>query len=332
MPFQKARPQQFDQYWQTADIWQSETVERMTSELRKAGYTIPRSYRKLKITALFKRKQLDHFCYENCSVKELKKFAIDRQLLPSGVKRPSKFKLAKVLLAGDAEPTFNRFLDLPPELRTWIYYRYMDDFMALDTDARMQIEPLQDPSQPPLARLSTVLRAEVLPIFYAEGTFEIKFRAPIRPHTAAGKMQAGNPFRYRIEDGSNLFLSNVAQNEHIADLRNVIITFNDLNYRRRYYLRAALPETELKIFVDTGGKGYNLDVHLPERKAQWEEDNRYTKNAGKYTPAPEDKAFMQQVRHDVQDLLGKVFSDEGSNGFRQEDFYRISRVVEQGET
>ncbi|GIZ43349.1 hypothetical protein CKM354_000658100 [Cercospora kikuchii] len=111
----------------------------------------------------WQRRQLD---YGRCTVAELRTFSVQRGIVDSRVARKlrSKELVSKLHEADDGE-TFNRFLDLPAELRLYIYELYFESFET-------QERPLPAPYPIPLAHVSSLLRKEVLPVYYDVCTFE----------------------------------------------------------------------------------------------------------------------------------------------------------------
>jgi hypothetical protein len=72
----------------------------------------------------------------------------------------------------DDEPSFARFLQLPPELRVMTYEYYID---SLGTAPSVH-------SQPHLTRTSHLVRQEALPLFYARSTFGATLNMWTRPN------------------------------------------------------------------------------------------------------------------------------------------------------
>ncbi|KAK5718091.1 hypothetical protein LTR17_015879 [Elasticomyces elasticus] len=66
----------------------------------------------------------------------------------------------------DHAPRFQRFLELPPELRTQIFEYYI---------AAFTLGGLHAPTMPPATRICRQLRNEVLPLFFTNCTFDIHF-------------------------------------------------------------------------------------------------------------------------------------------------------------
>jgi hypothetical protein len=101
------------------------------------------------------------------------------------------------LIQADRDRTFNRFSELPAELRKSVYEYYIADWMS---------DALYVPSQPPLARINRLIRSEVLPLFYSECRFILYFEQVKR-----------NQPHLRPNDDSNFFLSNVSAS-HLSDI------------------------------------------------------------------------------------------------------------------
>jgi hypothetical protein len=144
--------------------------------------------------------------YENCTIAELETFVERRRLatptedtyhvhdLPSTIDlRPThdrqlrrqtrgqkiealrakakKAAYIKVLLDADDTAVFDRFFELPPEVRKIVYKKHYDDFPYLLL-----------PHQPPLTLASKLLRAEALPSFFEQTTFALRFKVFTRAH------------------------------------------------------------------------------------------------------------------------------------------------------
>ena len=142
----------------------------LRSELQGIGYKPKKSASRADLVALLKHAHLGHICYDNCAFDELKRFALDRGLV-SKKAGPASARLVSLLLKADMNPTFNRFSDLPPELRVRIYNLYMADF---------SISSFQHPVDPPLTRTNRLIRSESLPIFYQRCTFRLAISGQAR--------------------------------------------------------------------------------------------------------------------------------------------------------
>lgn len=106
--------------------------------------------------------------YESCEDFELRRFVHDRKLLTVAAPLQQIIKrdvLIELLKTADDQQSFDKFLDLPPELRERIAKYYIREFGAA----------LTFPTQPPLARTSRLVRREVLPLFYQRCVFELHY-------------------------------------------------------------------------------------------------------------------------------------------------------------
>ena len=152
------------------DYWKSTKYNRfsretMEAELGSRGYDLTKRVTEQKLHTLMLRVKRDLPNYDACSDQELETSAKDRRVIPTKI--ISRRTLTQALDRADREKTFNRFFDLPAELRNRIYAEYVRDFL----------QPLRQPAQPPLAKVSRQLLREVPPIFHQECIFECEFVA-----------------------------------------------------------------------------------------------------------------------------------------------------------
>lgn len=123
-------------------------------------------------------------CYDGDSKQVLRTFCRQRRLANSlqGANKPA---LIEALEDADEKATFDRFLDLPPELRVAIYRLHYEDFDLRDncTDGIVSHNELTYPSAPAITQVCSLVRRESLPIFYQVPTFV--FLLMTRPRTAA---------------------------------------------------------------------------------------------------------------------------------------------------
>ncbi|KAK5171386.1 uncharacterized protein LTR77_004530 [Saxophila tyrrhenica] len=93
----------------------------------------------------------------------LRGFMHSRGLSIPGGGKGYRHGLQQALVTADDNPTFDRFLDLPPELRMMIYTFHFADYPR----------PMHAPEQPPVTRVSSLIRKEALPIFYFTLPFQL---------------------------------------------------------------------------------------------------------------------------------------------------------------
>ena len=128
--------------------------------LDERGFFYKRGVSRERLVALLNRSDRGLLSYERCPVSELRQFCVDRKLVKK--QRAGKAELAAALEQADDDPEFHCFSDLAPELRLIVYGHYLES-----------IEQGTAPTQPPLARVSRMLREEALPVFYGEHRFLI---------------------------------------------------------------------------------------------------------------------------------------------------------------
>ncbi|KAK4575368.1 hypothetical protein LTR86_001222 [Recurvomyces mirabilis] len=159
-----------DKYWKPGGGRQDKT--RMVARLRGAGYGVSKHASSDSLYSMTLRIDAHQMCYDRCSSSELLKFKKDRNVTVTfsdkQLKDPKAMRTAveHALYAADREIKFERFRELPPELRNSIYVFAMAHFP----------DQLITPSIPPLARVCTQMRSEVLPLFYTSHSFLMEYQ------------------------------------------------------------------------------------------------------------------------------------------------------------
>lgn len=185
-------------YWAIGDIaydvkWKEEDFKRKDWVDLISGPVTARV-----VTDRANRKERGLLDYDNCSLAELEAFIEARRLNPPGntnappapstaatrtfrntrarQDRNDQLEAARLkarkaacvaaLQAADDTAVFDKFLDLPPELRTIVYQKYHESHPPLEAM----------PHEPPLTLASKLLRYESLPFFYSESTFVLRLR------------------------------------------------------------------------------------------------------------------------------------------------------------
>lgn len=147
-------------YWKLRDYsWLSQSF--LKKHLDERGYAHTPSAGKARLLHLASRQQRGLLAYDGCNIQELITFSLQRRLDTSDLPRnPTKLQLRRVLEQADEEDTFDRFTDLPAELRHYIYTLHFQPFPIM-----------YGPEQPPIARTSTLIRKEALSTLYKTCTF-----------------------------------------------------------------------------------------------------------------------------------------------------------------
>ena len=167
--------------------------------------------------------------YEDCSAAELLNFIQSRGLnisistLPDlstndtlhidesdlEILESNKKDHIAILQKADDAATFNKFLELAPELRTIIYEKYHENFVKLPTL----------PQQPPLAFVSKQIRAEALPIFFAESTFILRLHENVQDNALNRTPLAVST--YNARNDSDLLTSSALSAHHLSRITRI---------------------------------------------------------------------------------------------------------------
>ncbi|OQN99105.1 hypothetical protein B0A48_14966 [Cryoendolithus antarcticus] len=174
--------------------------------LSERGYSVPPSTGDHMLHKLLERSEryLPH--YRSCTPVELRTFVAARHL-SEGIaitQHTRRSTLERLLAEADEDPMFERFLDLPPELRELIYEYYFAnsqdrtvDLWPKHTDDQ-DLQPSIMPSEttqpldtsfadlPPLLYCYHQVRAEALPVFWKCFRFSAKLTAAHGSETGNG--------------------------------------------------------------------------------------------------------------------------------------------------
>lgn len=146
----------------------------------------PESMTLVRITDLLRRTSRGMLYYERCCISELTVSVADRHLtLPTRARVTSNLLISILEHAGD-HLNFDRFTDLPPELRVRIYENHFMSF-RFAPNFRCHVivgVPLRH-AQPPLALVSGGIRHETLSIFHSTCMFtDMKTRSLVEKAVA----------------------------------------------------------------------------------------------------------------------------------------------------
>jgi hypothetical protein len=144
----------------------------------------------------------------------------------------------------DDEPSFARFLQLPPELTVMIYEYHID---SLGTIPSVH-------SQPPLTRTSRLVRQEALPLFYARSTFGATLDIWTHPNDQGlitHLDQSTEDMLRNIDDDNFPLITKVKLllNFNIRPIRRFEITFDFTqwdDFARAVRIERVMPRAEMK--------------------------------------------------------------------------------------
>lgn len=156
------------------DYWKLDTGivlsgRNLRENLREKNFSVLKSVNKARLRVLYARCQRGLPSYEGMSLRELRFYATRHALTisPKATTTVIKTQLEKA----DDDATFDRFSDLPPELRRMAFQYYYDS-LPFDTEAdNMYAQNVRYP--PPVTRTSHMFRRESLPFFYDRCDFGI---------------------------------------------------------------------------------------------------------------------------------------------------------------
>ncbi|KAF7191922.1 hypothetical protein HII31_06732 [Pseudocercospora fuligena] len=164
------------------DLW-----SKVRNELKSKGTSI-RSYAPdAYLKHLNMRMECGLVLYETCTIEELQGFCARRGIpipLSDSLTTPARKQRSLItrLKTADKKTDFQRFLDLPPELRVQIYVHYF-------TQVRNSL-PAEDKdqafSQPPITTVSRIIRKEALPEYYKIFTPSFEFVTTVTTHAFLG--------------------------------------------------------------------------------------------------------------------------------------------------
>jgi hypothetical protein len=187
------QPVRNNEYWML-DSGRSVSTSMLLERLKSKNYN-HNSKQRARLQMLYIRCQRGLTSYEGFSARELKSFITQRALSIDLGKKPTVPGLRKLLEKADDDATFDRFLDLPPEIRQQIFTHYFDSLNDSYNHSPKE-------GQPPIALACRQTRQEALPLFYSR----CRFAFDSQSYTTLGK-------EYRIPKHSADFLKNTSNDD-----------------------------------------------------------------------------------------------------------------------
>ncbi|KAK4549763.1 hypothetical protein LTR36_005064 [Oleoguttula mirabilis] len=295
----------YDEYWRLS-TYKRTTTDELRRRLETKGHQIKKSASKAELITLAHRDDCGHFCYDRCTEAELVKFATVRGVNIVGVRlqgniapgMPPKAPRASSTIAArlvkvDNDRTFDRFLDLPAELRNRVYYYYYISAFP---------QKLTLPTAPPLARASKQLETEVLPVFYGTRTIHVTFER----HAITMTKYAAE---FKATDKTALFLRQLSR-ESVSEIRSLWVSLET-------WWKKTNKEHDSRVIC-------TMDITLDRLLG-------YTlKVAG---PMDGSGAKVQELRSGMQERAAKVLEAVAARGgakkLRLEDVYALGKAAEE---
>lgn len=200
-----------DNYWKldSGFHWQKRGLREKLSKNKPSGFKIGCG-NTARLRTLYVRHQRGLLSFEGLPLQELRQFATLRCITvdPNAAATVVKAQLEKA----DNEATFDRFADLPPEVRH-IILQYHFEFLRSSTWALRKY-------QPPITMVSHMIRHESLPLFYDYcGRLEIVSDGPITV-----------PYKLNPSLATAKFLQSTPAHL-LARIKSLQLTFTNLDFR-----------------------------------------------------------------------------------------------------
>ncbi|SMY29366.1 unnamed protein product [Zymoseptoria tritici ST99CH_1A5] len=173
-----------------------------------------------RLVELVKRTARGLRCYDGDSPTELSHFISQRGINPTSSNTKKKQELITILESADEEATFDRFFDLPAELRVFVYELHFASY----TCERRAIE---SPTPPPITQVDTMLREETLKLFYSTCEFLFNFHSSI-----------GNPTLH-FDDVTGDLIRKLTLT-HLPDVRNMRIRVSWAGNNNAHYVASVV--------------------------------------------------------------------------------------------
>ncbi|KAK5701932.1 hypothetical protein LTR97_004750 [Elasticomyces elasticus] len=282
----------FDKYWRFNKI-KNMSKEELRLLADNAGYPT-QAYTKTALQKYAERVERSLLCYYKCSNEELQQFAQERGIAaPAGAFQRSKF--ITTLESADQQTTFERFMDLAPELRISVYEYYLAGLPKV----------LYCPVQPPLSRICRRIRTEIMPMFCNMTLFWLDM-------SVHGAGQAGK-LRFNADESS--FLLGLGHSETMR-VRGVFLSVESV--------MVGLPDYRMCLYAGIREDGLSTKVQAGPRA-----------DSDSTVVAPLDAATKKRVRRmqkaidtNASAVLKSVVQRGGKEGLKMRDIYALRSVVE----
>lgn len=194
------------------DYWKLDSGNRLGSrglrdKLRDGNYSVLKSVNNSRLRALYVRCQRGLLSFEGMAPHLLRLYATQRGLTVASAATPNSIKAQ--LEQADDDATFDRFTDLPPEIRQVVYQYYFDSSLANETPRYKY--------QPPLTMISRTVRRESLPLFYDCWRIDITSEGPLT-----------DPYKFRPSAITTRLLQSIAAQD-LARVKSIQLWFNALS-------------------------------------------------------------------------------------------------------
>ncbi|KAK3074799.1 hypothetical protein LTR53_002465 [Teratosphaeriaceae sp. CCFEE 6253] len=196
-----------DDYWKIDDQYYY-MAKQLRTMLEDRHYHVGGIKDVGRLEGCLRRSRLGLMSYHNCGNEELRRLIAVRKLndsITDGLREGDRQELLAILDCADLQPSFHRFLELPPELRNQVYKYYYAECRDV----------VFAPTQPPLTRCCILVRREALHMFYATRVFTLQLRRTTNYHDRCNLLSMGE---------RQLLFWHSARPEHIAAITSLSVS------------------------------------------------------------------------------------------------------------
>ncbi|KXT13530.1 hypothetical protein AC579_4152 [Pseudocercospora musae] len=312
---------QHDDYWKLQS-YSSWTAHRMKESLELRHYAVGKSYSKDKLEEALLRSDCGMQSYADKSHDDLRALIHNRGVDASHVIRGSKVgsrgDLLSLLKTADMNPRFERFSDLPPELRNKVYEHYFSEIR----------QTLYAPSEPPITRVSRDIRKETIKMYYDSCTFVFVLRLPKTSDCSLGLRSLQADARaLTFPSQMRLFMTSVSP-EHLAYVRKMVIQLVPYHEKELFYRDPKYKA--ISIWIDEEGSDY--DVHSMQLFGILKGHGRPRNRVGSMSVLSDGAAQLRAnaVCVQLEQVVGRIAQRDGKARLKLNDLYDIRAAMEAG--
>lgn len=303
--------QAHDGYWRLSKKRQDLTAKDIRSHLASRHYYTPHKMKKADLEDNLYRANRGLMSYYNITNDRLRGFLKDRKIdlqqTIIGNRLGTARELIQVLQDADENLKFEKFTELPPELRNMVYEYY---FASFD-------QPIYAPTQPPLTLTCRLLRKESLPIFYSSSEFLLTFS---KTNPLEGEhLRMPNQLALFIHNTS---LANFATIQHI----HVKVGWASVDRGGTAAARERGPgRARDDEYVPEEFASLKLSITIQASEQKYQVRYEAGKNASRRLQR---RLQRTQLFGEVHRIMQRIVAREGRNPLTKDDIYDLRRAVE----
>ncbi|EME83919.1 uncharacterized protein MYCFIDRAFT_195117 [Pseudocercospora fijiensis CIRAD86] len=292
------------------DYWKLQSYSRMTAQqmrelLHVRHYAVGKSDGKDKLEEALLRSDCGMLSYADKSDDNLraliKSRGVDASQVIYGSKVGSRGDLLSLLKDADMNPRFERFSDLPPELRN---------------------KPLYSPTEPPIARVNRAIRKDTIQMFYHSCTFNLVLKLPKTGNNFHGlRSLEADAQTLTIPSQMRLFMSSISA-KHLACIRRLNIQVVPYHEKESAFQDAA----NMALSIEIAEQGLTFAIE-PKQLSSILKHHGTTRGRGMFLTVLSDVAALRRqhlVRILVQKIVRNIVARDGKARLKLDDLYKHS--------